>query len=68
MSSTVYTSSSSPVPTVRAANLATSGHAQAIVKCPGCRQLHRHLGVGLRRSPCGRWYVVTEPRKTRTAA
>lgn len=63
-----YTSASNPVPVVRAADLATAGNLQAIVKCPACGQLHRHLGLGVRRSPCGVLYVVREPRKARTAA
>lgn len=63
-----YTSDSNPVPNVRARHLATAGHQQAIVKCPNCAQLHRHLGLGVRRSPCGALYVVREPRKARTTA
>lgn len=66
--STSYTSNATPVPTIRSTSLATTGHTQAIVRCPRCHELHRHLGLGLRRSPCGTWYVVAEPRQTRTAA
>lgn len=66
--STTYTSDSAPVPNVRAKHLATAGHQQAVVKCPNCAQLHRHLGLGVRRSPCGAIYVVWPPRAARTAA
>lgn len=68
MDTTTYTSSSAAVPTVRATDLITNGNVQAVVRCPSCSALHRHLGLGLRRSPCGRWYVVAEPRKSRSAA
>lgn len=63
-----YTSGSGPVPNVRAKQLVTAGHRQAVVKCPSCSQLHRHLGLGVRRSPCGAIYVVWPPRRARTAA
>ncbi|MDH6125925.1 hypothetical protein [Kitasatospora sp. GP82] len=64
----VYTSQSSPVPTVRSLSLATSGNLQAVVRCPNCQQLHRHLGLGVRKGPCGQLYVLVEPRKASRAA
>lgn len=63
-----YTSETNPVPHVRARHLATAGHHQAVVKCPKCSELHRHLGLGVRRGPCGQLYVVAEPRRARIAA
>ncbi|MEV7600041.1 hypothetical protein AB0O91_21935 [Kitasatospora sp. NPDC089797] len=57
-----YTSETNPVPHVRARRLATTGHLQAIVRCPKCSELHRHLGLGVRRGPCGITYVVQTPR------
>lgn len=45
-------------PIVRGTRLATSGHDQVVVKCPGCAEMHRHLGLGIRRGPCGAWYLV----------
>ncbi|MGC0317315.1 hypothetical protein [Kitasatospora acidiphila] len=63
-----YTSDSNPVPNVRARHLVTAGHHQAVVKCPKCAELHRHLGLGVRRGPCGITYVVRAPRAARIAA
>jgi hypothetical protein len=63
-----YTSETTPIPNVRARALRTAGHHQAVVKCPSCGELHRHLGLGVRRSPCGAVYVVRPPRAVRAAA
>jgi hypothetical protein len=54
--------------TVSAKLLATSGHRQLIVRCPQCRELHRHLGLGVRKAPCGCVYVVRVRRDIRAAA
>ncbi|MFH9225940.1 hypothetical protein [Streptomyces lydicus] len=59
MSPTTYTAPPNNLPTVVAADLITSGTPQLIVTCPHCTGQHRHLGLGLRRSPCGRWYLIT---------
>jgi hypothetical protein len=56
-----YTAAEHPVPTVTATDLITSGNVQLVVCCPRCSGQHRHLGLGLRRSPCGAWYVLTPP-------
>lgn len=58
-----YTSVEHAVPTVTATNLVTSGNLQLVVQCPRCDEHHRHLGLGLRRSPCGCWYVVSTSNK-----
>ncbi|MFE3580561.1 hypothetical protein [Streptomyces vinaceus] len=55
---TAYTALEHEVPTIPSVLLATSGSNQVTVTCPHCDQQHRHLGLGLRRSPCGRWYLV----------
>lgn len=48
--------------------LSTSGHPQVVVRCPRCNDLHRHCGLGLRRSPCGALYFVSsDPEKTLAA-
>lgn len=46
------------VPTVAGVDLVTSGGVQLVVTCPNCGAQHRHLGLGMRRSACGIWYVV----------
>lgn len=56
-----YTSLAHEVPTVAAVDLVTSGSLQLVVTCPRCAAQHRHLGLGLRRSPCGTWYILTAP-------
>lgn len=49
-------------PTVRAEILRTSGAEQVVIPCcPACAQAHRHLAIGLRRAPCGTWYVLRLP-------
>lgn len=58
---TPYTALDNPVPTVTAVDLVTSGNLQLVVQCPRCGEHHRHLGLGLRRSPCGCWYVLATP-------
>lgn len=66
-----YTALDNPVPTVAATDLVTSGNRQIVIQCPCCGEHHRHLGLGLRRSPCGAWYVVAAPGRpapTLTAA
>ncbi|MDJ0341783.1 hypothetical protein [Streptomyces sp. PH10-H1] len=65
---TSYTSLSNDVPTVPAADLVTSGTLQLVVRCPHCGAQHRHLGLGLRRSPCGRYYVLAHPAAQLSAA
>jgi hypothetical protein len=59
-----YTAQDNPLPTVPGTRLVTSGHGQLIVNCPQCGEQHRHLGLGLRRSPCGCWYVVGAPSES----
>lgn len=55
-----YTALGSHPHTVVGELLVTAGHAQIVVThCPRCGSAHRHLGVGIRRSPCGLTYVVT---------
>lgn len=61
-----YTSLDNSVPSVEASDLATSGTRQLVVQCPRCGELHRHLGLGLRRSPCGQHYVVSTPNPAPT--
>ncbi|MFF7158126.1 hypothetical protein [Streptomyces sp. NPDC008139] len=61
-----YTSIAHDVPTVPATDLATSGTRQLVVQCPRCGELHRHLGLGLRRSPCGQHYVISTPHTAPT--
>ncbi|MFK0217759.1 hypothetical protein ACIQWN_06130 [Streptomyces vinaceus] len=56
--STTYTALEHELPTVTATMLITAGNNQVTVTCPHCDQQHRHLGLGLRRSPCGHWYLV----------
>ncbi|WP_269858751.1 hypothetical protein [Streptomyces sp. RPT161] len=56
-----YTALPRTVETVTAIDLITSGGVQVIVVCPNCSSHHRHLGLGLRRSPCGTWYVIDRP-------
>jgi hypothetical protein len=56
-----YTAVDNPVPTVAATDLVTSGNTQLVVSCPRCGEHHRHLGFGLRRSPCGQPYILTPP-------
>lgn len=62
-----YTAAELAVPTVTATDLITSGNVQLVVSCPRCGCQHRHLGLGLRRSPCGAWYVLTTPAPTSSA-
>lgn len=46
-------------PTVTATILTTTGAEQVVVThCPRCQGAHRHLALGLRRSPCGALYVL----------
>ncbi|WP_436785778.1 hypothetical protein [Yinghuangia sp. YIM S10712] len=45
-------------PTVCGRVLATRGTFEVVVTCPKCARLHRHRGVGIRRAPCGRTYLV----------
>jgi hypothetical protein len=58
-------------PIVRGTRLATSGHDQIVIKCPGCGEMHRHLGLGVRRGPCGLVYLIrlraTRPRPVHLA-
>lgn len=56
-----YTALDNTPPTVPAERLVTSGSLQLVVCCPRCDERHRHLGLGLRRSPCGCWYVISPP-------
>lgn len=50
-------------PTVAGRILRTTGAEQVVVHdCPACGQSHRHLAVGLRRAPCGTWYVLRLPQ------
>lgn len=50
-------------PVVRAEILRTSGAEQVVLAhCPACGQAHRHLAIGLRKAPCGTWYVLRLPR------
>lgn len=53
-----YTALTRELPTVPAVDLVTSGTLQLVVTCPNCGAQHRHLGLGLRRSPCGSFYFV----------
>jgi len=62
MISNGYSNPSDLPAVVRATNLVTAGHLQLVVKCPNCDGLHRHLGPGVRRSPCGVQYVVKARR------
>ena len=69
INSSTYSNPADLPAVVRATTLVTAGHLQLVVKCPGCGGLHRHLGPGVRRSPCGVQYVVRPRRETvRTAA
>lgn len=54
-----YTALDHDVPTVPGIDLITAGTLQIVVNCPHCGGHHRHLGLGLRRAPCGRPYIVT---------
>ncbi|TKA11743.1 hypothetical protein [Actinacidiphila oryziradicis] len=63
-----YTSLSTELRTVPGADLVTSGGLQVVVTCPNCGAQHRHLGLGLRRSPCGTWYAVTRTAGLRSEA
>ncbi|MFF6939979.1 hypothetical protein [Streptomyces lavendulae] len=56
--STTYTALPNEIPAIVGADLVTSGSLQVVVTCPHCDARHRHLGLGLRRSPCGRWYLI----------
>lgn len=58
---TPYTSMAHDVPMVPGVDLVTAGTTQLVVTCPNCAGQHRHLGLGLRRSPCGVYYVVAAP-------
>lgn len=61
---TPYTALAHDVPTISGTDLITCGSPQIVVSCPHCGSPHRHLGLGLRRSPCGRWYLVQAPAST----
>lgn len=61
-----YTSLSTELRTVPGADLVTSGGLQIVVACPNCGAQHRHLGLGLRRSPCGTWYAVARAAEAGT--
>lgn len=61
-----YTALAHDVPTVTATDLVTSGTLQIVVRCPRCAEFHRHLGLGLRRSPCGQHYVIAAPSGGKT--
>jgi hypothetical protein len=63
-----YTALARELPTVPAVDLVTSGTLQLVVTCPNCGAQHRHLGLGLRRSPCGTWYAVTRTSGLRSEA
>lgn len=54
--------------TVTAVELTTSGGPQLVVGCPRCSGWHRHIGLGLRRSPCGLSYLVTTQHDPAPAA
>ncbi|WP_034090150.1 hypothetical protein [Streptacidiphilus albus] len=69
MTSSTYTAPAAEPPIVRATRLITSGHTQLVIRCPQCSGMHRHLGPGLRKSPCGLQYIVRfRQQATATAA
>lgn len=59
MNQNAYTALTRELPSVAAVDLVTAGTLQLVVTCPNCAAQHRHLGLGLRRSPCGSFYLVT---------
>lgn len=59
MTTSQYTALDNRLPVVEATDLVTAGSLQLVVACPWCQHQHRHLGLGLRRSPCGHPYLVT---------
>jgi len=68
MISATYTAPADEPPVVRATRLITSGHTQLVVRCPQCTGMHRHLGPGLRKSPCGVQYLVRVRQQTTVKA
>lgn len=68
MISTTFTAPADEPPIVRATRLITSGHTQLVIHCPQCNGMHRHLGPGLRKSPCGVQYLVRVRAQTAKAA
>lgn len=55
-------------PIVAGTLLRTSGAVQvAVIDCPNCGAVHRHLSTGLRTSPCGQPYVIRLPDDAETA-
>jgi len=60
------TSTSLP-PIARPILVITRGRIETVVRCPGCGDMHRHIGLGERHAPCGAVYRV-QPRRGRAAA
>lgn len=42
----------------------TRGRIEYGTRCPSCGHMHHHVGLGLRRGPCGALYRL-EPKRSR---
>ncbi|MFI6468731.1 hypothetical protein ACIBL5_00460 [Streptomyces sp. NPDC050516] len=50
-------------PVARPLVVITRGRIETVVRCPGCGDMHRHVGLGDKRGPCGSLYIV-RPKAT----
>lgn len=48
--------------TARSLPVITSGRTEVAVRCPGCKEMHRHTGLGDKVGPCGTAYTVAAKR------
>lgn len=56
------------LPVARPILVTTSGRTEVAVRCPQCRDWHRHTSLGEKHAPCGAHYEVQPKGQLRGAA